>query len=83
VRCVTGEPRSGNHGTHHTGVRRAVASRDGAGVRIGASIVSSVGGERVSERRVSRSPASNEKAIRLYDRMGFRTRREFSAYVWE
>jgi ribosomal protein S18 acetylase RimI-like enzyme len=27
--------------------------------------------------------ASNEKAIRLYERMGFRTRREFSAYVWE
>lgn len=27
--------------------------------------------------------ASNHTAIRLYERMGFRTRRGFSAYVWE
>src|SRR5260370_10648187 len=27
--------------------------------------------------------ASNQKAIRLYERMGFHERRAFSAYVWE
>ncbi|MGH9591560.1 MAG: GNAT family N-acetyltransferase [Bryobacteraceae bacterium] len=27
--------------------------------------------------------ASNSEAIRLYERMGFRTRRDFAAYVWE
>lgn len=27
--------------------------------------------------------SANQSAIRLYERMGFRTRREFSAYVWE
>jgi ribosomal protein S18 acetylase RimI-like enzyme len=27
--------------------------------------------------------AANESAIRLYERMGFRTRRNFSAFVWE
>jgi ribosomal protein S18 acetylase RimI-like enzyme len=27
--------------------------------------------------------AANQQAIRLYERMGFRTRRSFAAYVWE
>jgi ribosomal protein S18 acetylase RimI-like enzyme len=27
--------------------------------------------------------AANHDAVRLYERMGFRTRREFAAYVWE
>jgi ribosomal protein S18 acetylase RimI-like enzyme len=26
---------------------------------------------------------ANQQAIRLYERMGFRTRRSFAAYVWE